>query len=545
MTIFVQDSFTGSGLLQSHTGEIGATWAQSTVAQNGNATLSGGLLYPSDAGGVAYYDAIGTPPAADYFASSDVTFQSITNTVAVVTIRMVTGQLTHYDFGFDGLAVPQVWTLRRWVNGTSTILQSTTSGLPTVGSTHNLKIEGAGSTITGYLDGVQLLQATDGTITSAGNVGIFAYSPSGSSSTNVFYDNFVAQTTSLTTYAVNDSNLIWSPYNWEFSGSTWAQSNNPGAYCKVSFNGTTLKLLVSVAQLVTQGLSSGDYPTIRYCIDNKTTTDLQLTSSSATITLASGLSSGNHTAQIWFIRTNYNNDRWTTSGYNSVRVTGFQSDGTLISQSSQSKKIAILGDSITEGCLITANSVAGQDAMLSFSHLIGTGLNSEFGVIGFGGQGWTLTGSGSTPTFPNAWNLYRSGVSRSFSPTPDYAIVVHGTNDAINSVSDSTITNAVSAWIASARAAMPSTKIFIVVPPGGFKASAISQGVTNAGDAATYLINLGIEAQRGNTAFALGGSIYSTDGIHPTQWGHSRIAALLVQAIQQKLAARSPKAIRI
>lgn len=54
MPIFVQDTFTGSGVLTDHVGEIGATWNDESTGGTANCTLSGGVVtFTTQYGGAA------------------------------------------------------------------------------------------------------------------------------------------------------------------------------------------------------------------------------------------------------------------------------------------------------------------------------------------------------------------------------------------------------------------------------------------------------------------------------------------------------------
>lgn len=343
-------------------------------------------------------------------------------------------------------------------------------------------------------------------------------------------------------FAVTNSNLVFSPKNWHFNGSTFAQSNNPGAYIKVAFTGTTFAIDVDVSALVSQSLSAADYPVLETIIDDVSSISTQLTSTSSRVTIASGLATGNHTALIRFTRTNFNTNRWGASGNNAVRITGIACD-TLTAVTPKTKSLLIYGDSITEGAYINAATVAGGDSSRSFSALLGEGLDAEYGVIGFSAQGWLAGGAGNVPTFPNAWNLQFSGQSRSFTAEPDYVVVVHGRNDSAST--DGNVTTAVTNWINSFRSSCPSCYLFLVIPFAQTKASAITSGFNAATfHSRNYLIDLGAIASKGMSGSG-SANAYTVDGTHPNPYGHARIGAALAKAIQERLNVRRPRKIRL
>jgi len=137
-----------------------------------------------------------------------------------------------------------------------------------------------------------------------------------------------------------------------------------------------------------------------------------------------------------------------------------------------------------------------------------------------------------------AWNLYSASKSRLvggvFTSTPDYVVVVHGTNDEAIAVADGTVTTQAQAWLSAARTAAPSAKIFLVTPVGGYKRAALA--AVTLPDSSCYLIDLGTEMQAGLTPLSgAAASRRSADGIHPNGAGHMEAAARLSQAIMNKL----------
>ena len=93
----------------------------------------------------------------------------------------------------------------------------------------------------------------------------------------------------------------------------------------------------------------------------------------------------------------------------------------------------------------------------------------------------------------------------------------------------------------NARAALRKTKMFVVVPFGGYERDELTQGFNAyqaaAHDRNAYLIDLGPEAEVGlnSGGFLKGGTAESYDGVHPTAARSAELGAMLAQAIQEAL----------
>lgn len=327
------------------------------------------------------------------------------------------------------------------------------------------------------------------------------------------------------TVSVTDTNLFFSPYNWYKSGSTYAQTNNPGAYFKTKFTGTSVKLNVDVSPLSGAGTSAGNYPAIQYSIDGGAFTRRQLLSSDTQITLASSLSAGTHTLEVHVVAAWWQADRWNTP-VSVVRVTGLELDqsASTVAPDLFSGRMIIYGDSNSEGyeSLAVGVSVANQDANQAFPVIMGRAFSCEYGVVGFAGQGYTAGGGGNVPNLQNAWDDYYSGQSRLsgglFSPAPDYIVSAHGQNDG-------SPRTAVAALIPAWRAAAPNAKILICIPANQNCLSTITQGVADADDENTHIINFGENLLRGSY-------VHSN---HLNVRGHALFAATLARQAENAL----------
>jgi lysophospholipase L1-like esterase len=368
--------------------------------------------------------------------------------------------------------------------------------------------------------------------------------------TNTHTASCVASTGPVT-LSVTDANWFFSPYNWYFSGSSYAAASAPGAYFKIKFSATSgdsAVLNVQVSQI------PSTMPKVRWSLDGGVFTVASL--SGTTLSLATGLTMGNHTIELYLMATQ-GGAGW-SSLTNVLWVTGLTigAGASSVSQTLSSKRALFYGDSITQGTCSTGNAtqgVAGDDSILSYAAYLGIALGAEYGALGYTGEGYTIAsagGAGPPALFTpgndanSSWNKYWAGNSRLtagiFSPVPDYIFVVLGRND--YNQSGSGVTAAVSGFLTAARTAAPSAWIFIVIPFDGSCRSVITAGFNNYRmllvDTKAALLDTQTDVDF-NLSLSQGGDLVPTfgsiDGTHPNYQLHgilgARVATLAQTAI--------------
>lgn len=335
------------------------------------------------------------------------------------------------------------------------------------------------------------------------------------------------------TIPVTDTDLFFSPgfysngggsilSNNIKSGSTQADCNNPGNEIITNFSGGELKLNVDVSPQTGAGFAPTDYPQIAYSIDGGAYTKYQLQSTDTQITLATGLGAGIRRLEVFFIGIRYNlYPRWSNPTA-ILRVTGLElATGEDISAPTLRPKRAIIyGDSNTEGheAVAAGVTVANQDARQTYAIKLATDyLNAQAAIVGFAEQG--IENAGSVGSLVDNWDFFKAGYSRldgngSFLTSYDYILCDHGINDTTDITSS--LTTLIGLWRA---ASSPTTKIFILVPHGGNKASQLAAAVVASGDTNTFLINTGV-------------SVYDTNGSHLSILGHTNYGTGLGTLIQ-------------
>lgn len=546
-TVF-SDTFTDTNgtLLQSHTPTIGTSWVKHSGSGSEDATISSNqLATPILAGASLLYYANGTPGNANY--STQATMTITANSGGGVTARHSSSATTFYLARY--LKSAGQWQLFKFVAGTATSLGTYSESI-TNGTQKVCKLTCSGSTITVTIDGTLRITATDSAITAAGFGGVRL----GSATANdtLIDDYSVVDTVSPTpdTIPVTDSNLVagCTPYNWIVSGSSLWTAHTP-AGLQFSFSGTDLAMNVDVSSM--SAYSAANYPYIVYSVDNGAFTGTQLTSATTAITLASGLSAGTHTVDIWQTKTYSLGDGWTPT--NGLKITSFSvsSGGTTVSRTLPSTRVLIFGDSITRGRGLDETVNPGGDGLHAWSMAIAAALGARPGIVGISGQGWTNAGAGSEPDVEAAWNLLKSGTSRLsgglLSPMPEHIVICHGTND--SSASDGAVTTAVTNTLTAIRAAAPDVPIFVILPFGQIKVSAITSGVvavagsltsetlfeatigTGSTDTDMYLINLGTNASLGITGPSGTAKQQSRDNLHPNEVTVNQISARVAACI--------------
>lgn len=350
--------------------------------------------------------------------------------------------------------------------------------------------------------------------------------------------NSVAPLSSDTRRVGNNPDWLFSPYNWHIQPSKFAETTQPGAYLKTTFMGTRAVLELDLSPL--ESVQEANWPEVLWQVDNGPLETRQLATQDAHLPLNTvALSGGSHTLSLWFVAADEHSNRWNTPA-EVVRVLGITADTmrTGTPPPPLSRRMIFFGDSITQGIRTRSASelwINNDNSTDAYPYSCAKFLHAEFGVVGIGGQGWTVSVSSgnNVPPFPQAWAYMFKDHPRLFVPEPDYLIVMQGTNDPPTT----DVSSGVQSWLANARLMMKSTAIFVVVPFGGFHRADITMGVNaykaqHPTDRSVYLIDLGVSAQAGLTGFVTGGTETSYDGLHPNATTSAAMGVELAKAIQ-------------
>lgn len=199
MGVFVTDSFTETSdvLLDSHSGELGATWTA-----HPHANYAGTTQFTVDAASDRLFatqtDALlasGTPPSADYYVEADFWHVSTISQNIAVCARMDPTADTMLIVRFNG---GTIFEMRTIVAGAANTIGSSASNVPSVGNFTRGRFVVEGDQLSFYVYIAGVLQPTpiigpitSALITAAGQAGV-RNAGIASASTGMHLDNFEA-----------------------------------------------------------------------------------------------------------------------------------------------------------------------------------------------------------------------------------------------------------------------------------------------------------------------------------------------------------------
>lgn len=189
-TVFASDTFTDTDgvTLQAHD----ANWVKHTLGAGNDILITANRAQLRVTGEGFYYHSA-SPSSADYSVSVDLYTASYSPAFNAtgVTGRTSTTANTFYHARHR---VTGGWELYKRVDGTFTLLGSSTVSTPSGGTTVNLKLDMAGSTIRLLVDGIELVSVTDTEITAAGKAGLrISNASSQTTAEGLHIDNFSAE----------------------------------------------------------------------------------------------------------------------------------------------------------------------------------------------------------------------------------------------------------------------------------------------------------------------------------------------------------------
>ena len=299
----------------------------------------------------------------------------------------------------------------------------------------------------------------------------------------------------LVTMLPNNGAIQYSPYNWNVTSAA-ATSINAGAYFRTLISGTGCVLNFNV--------TNNSLPTteIYYRVDGYETQAPWIEAAlAATITVTFPTNTSAlpfHLVEVMIKSTSETINRWNSPSNTAAVLTSITLTGAAnapIAPIPLTKNILHFGTSISEGVRTVnqtaANDTDRNDALMSWAFSLGKNLGAEIGLIGFGGSGLTVTGSGNVPALTTSYNLMYAGQSRTFSPVPSLIVLEEGTND--GSSSAASVTTALTTVLNGLLAACPGTPIAVMRPYNGTQAAALVAGIAACSNPAlvTYVDTTG------------------------------------------------------
>lgn len=288
---------------------------------------------------------------------------------------------------------------------------------------------------------------------------------------------------STTTILPNNAGIKYSPYTWDVTSAR--ALTNAGGYFRVILTGSpsSIALTFDVSSLASPASK------IAYRIDRRGGWVVTNIAATVNVPIPTDVPEWTkHFLEVAFIASTENANRWASPYATAAKLTGIVlggSGGGASAPVERTLKGLVFGDSITEGIstigLAAGDTSTKSDYTVSWASMLGECLGAEVGAVGFGRQGITVTGNGSVPTLPNTYNLIAAGLTRSFTPTPDFIAINMGTNDSALGTSSSAFQSGYVSLLNSILAATPSTTlIFIMLPFHGDYGLAAFQAIAAA-----------------------------------------------------------------
>lgn len=276
-----------------------------------------------------------------------------------------------------------------------------------------------------------------------------------------------------TVLAANDPSIQYSPFNWSV-GSASAVTINAGAYLRTMFTGNVCSMNFDLST------SAAPVSEIYWRVDGYEAGGpwtRTVPGANVTCTPPSDLSAAPwHMLEMVVKSTSETINRWNTAQPGTaVRFAALTLAPGVSVQRPMAAPWSILffGDSITEG-VRTVNQTATNDtdrndSTLGWSYRLGSLLGAEVGIVGFGGTGLTVSGSGGVPALTSSYNFLSNGVSRAPSVSPNLIVINEGSNDttSVTSAAVSVLNGLISQY--------PDTPIALLVPFNGTHAAELAQ----------------------------------------------------------------------
>ncbi|MCW3476555.1 GDSL-type esterase/lipase family protein [Limobrevibacterium gyesilva] len=348
------------------------------------------------------------------------------------------------------------------------------------------------------------VSVSDTAVSAAGHAGLYYALDGGTALAMGIDDLVVTDIAGGTWIAPDDPALLYSPYTWNIAAGA-ATTINAGAYLRTLFSGGSCTLTFDVANALSP------LPQIWYRIDGVGAwTQAGLAAQIACAMPAATLGNADipwHFLELVVKATTETRNRWNSPGATAVVFTGLvlASGAAVLLPSAAPLNLLVYGDSITEGVRTLGEAAADDtdrnDAMLGWAFRLGGLLGAEVGVVGFGGSGLSVTGSGNVPPLPASYGLLYQGAARSFAPAPALVVFNVGTNDG-----GADTVAAMTAVLNGVIAACPAAAIAVLRPFNGNQAANLQAAIAACGNPAAcrYVDTTGMfDTSRGSDGLAL------------------------------------------
>ncbi|CBX93216.1 hypothetical protein IAQ61_008937 [Plenodomus lingam] len=308
----------------------------------------------------------------------------------------------------------------------------------------------------------------------------------------------------------------------------------PGTGVSFTFTGTS----ASIGLEAITGTNSVQLQT-----DNQTIVILDVNGTS--ISTPAGLSSGTHTVTL---------RKRSEALYGSIFLGNITTTGTFTADSIPTRKIEVIGDSISvgyglDGTYPCGNSAAVENNPKTYAALAADALGADYSIVAWSGIGLTRNYASATPDpspiMPDRWTRYGAQDAKNsytFPPdrVPDVVVISLGTNDfgyeaGIRDPLDPGVYgNATVSFVKTIQTRYPKAAFFLLTSP------MLNDGWPSAADAQKTTQRLALERARdalGGTKVEVvdmpdQGSVVGCD-YHPNAETHRRDGAILEEAIRR------------
>jgi lysophospholipase L1-like esterase len=325
----------------------------------------------------------------------------------------------------------------------------------------------------------------------------------------------------------------WGRWDLRNASSSGAVTVNTGSTILVRFEGTNLNLHFSIAQY------TQSFPSLWLQVDEG---DWRIVRPAEALAISpADLPSGSHLVRLVVKGFREWENRWEAPLVGSIVFRGLtpaKGAGLLPARARPAALIEYLGDSITEGVLVSAsggperltreNWPKTSDGRRTWAYQSALSVGAEPRVVGFGRLGLTINGNGGVPPAIYSFPFIYADAPIDALPRPDVVVINMGAND--DRASQDVFLPLYRQYLRVVRGAYPDARILCLRPFNGAQEAAIRAAVIQSGDAwITYVDTTGwIQPEKHYSA---------AGGIHPNLDGNKaageKLAAILAEILKK------------
>lgn len=333
-----------------------------------------------------------------------------------------------------------------------------------------------------------------------------------------------------------NANVFLSPGVFKVAGGSATMTGTYG-YLKGIVTGTTT-FGMDVDTSINSGQAAYDMPTLVLTLNHGPPAYVRLGVGATSVTLATGLTAGtSYTYKVECLHGNQGVGNSWTGATSAVKLVALRFDGgaTLSASPLRSRRAVVLGASGEQpynGSTILAGAPYTDyvDARKGWWVGVMQGYDAEFGVHGAGGCSFLNPGQGGYPVFGSWWDHLDSATPRTWG-TVDALIAHVGENDQNTGHTSGETQTACTTWLTAARAALPTSWIFLHLPWQATTTArtGILAAVAAFNDPKVKTLDPGLEFIAGFTGAA---GEFTADGLHGNDRGYGILDGIMARQLQ-------------